>query len=54
MNGISQEEQDTIQNPKSKIQNSPKSVLYISGEESAQQIKLRSARLGAESPHFLD
>ena len=29
------------------------SVLYISGEESAQQIKLRSARLGAETPHFL-
>ncbi len=30
-----------------------KQVLYISGEESAQQIKLRSARLGAESPNFL-
>ena len=30
-----------------------RSVLYISGEESAQQIKLRSARLGAESPNFL-
>ena len=29
------------------------SVLYISGEESAQQIKLRSARLGAETPRFL-
>ena len=28
-------------------------VLYISGEESAQQIRLRSARLGAESPNFL-
>ena len=28
-------------------------VLYISGEESAQQIKLRSMRLGAESPNFL-
>lgn len=28
-------------------------VLYISGEESAQQIKLRSGRLGAESPNFL-
>ena len=28
-------------------------VLYISGEESAQQIKLRSARLGAETPRFL-
>jgi DNA repair protein RadA/Sms len=27
-------------------------VLYISGEESAQQIKLRSARLGAESAQF--
>ena len=32
---------------------SPASVLYISGEESAQQIKLRSARLGAETPNFL-
>lgn len=31
----------------------PRSVLYISGEESAQQIKLRSARLGAETPRFL-
>ncbi|HZT43976.1 MAG TPA: DNA repair protein RadA [Chthonomonadaceae bacterium] len=31
----------------------PKPVLYISGEESAQQIKLRSARLGAETPSFL-
>ncbi len=31
----------------------PKPVLYISGEESAQQIKLRSSRLGAETPHFL-
>ena len=28
-------------------------ILYISGEESAQQIKLRSMRLGAESPNFL-
>src|SRR5215472_277812 len=28
-------------------------VLYISGEESAQQIKLRSARLNAESSQFL-
>ncbi|HZP82976.1 MAG TPA: DNA repair protein RadA [Chthonomonadaceae bacterium] len=28
-------------------------VLYISGEESAQQIKLRSARLNAETPQFL-
>jgi DNA repair protein RadA/Sms len=28
-------------------------VLYISGEESAQQIRLRSGRLGAESPNFL-
>ena len=28
-------------------------VLYISGEESAQQIKLRSARLNAETPRFL-
>jgi DNA repair protein RadA/Sms len=27
-------------------------VLYISGEESAQQIKLRSGRLGAESENF--
>ena len=27
--------------------------MYISGEESAQQIKLRSARLGAETPNFL-
>ena len=31
----------------------PANVLYISGEESAQQIKLRSARLGAETPNFL-
>lgn len=30
-----------------------KTVLYISGEESAQQIKIRSARLSAETPHFL-
>jgi DNA repair protein RadA/Sms len=30
-----------------------KTVLYISGEESAQQIKLRSARLNAETPRFL-
>jgi DNA repair protein RadA/Sms len=30
-----------------------RAVLYISGEESARQIKLRSARLGAESPQFL-
>ncbi|MCX6379491.1 MAG: DNA repair protein RadA [Armatimonadetes bacterium] len=28
-------------------------VLYISGEESAEQIKLRSARLGTESANFL-
>lgn len=28
-------------------------ALYISGEESAQQIKLRSSRLTAETPHFL-
>ncbi len=28
-------------------------VLYISGEESAEQIKLRSGRLGAESANFL-
>ncbi len=28
-------------------------ALYISGEESAQQIKMRSARLGAEAPEFL-
>ncbi len=28
-------------------------ALYVSGEESAQQIRLRSARLGAESPGFL-
>ncbi|HZO88578.1 MAG TPA: DNA repair protein RadA [Chthonomonadaceae bacterium] len=28
-------------------------VLYISGEESAQQIKLRSARLNAETPQFM-
>ena len=28
-------------------------ALYISGEESAQQIKLRSARLGAINPQFL-
>ncbi|CEK20523.1 DNA repair protein RadA [Chthonomonas calidirosea] len=28
------------------------SVLYISGEESAQQIRLRSARLGAETERF--
>jgi DNA repair protein RadA/Sms len=27
-------------------------VLYVSGEESAQQIRLRSGRLGAESPAF--
>jgi DNA repair protein RadA/Sms len=31
----------------------PTSVLYISGEESAEQIKLRSARLGAETANFL-
>ena len=30
-----------------------KTVLYISGEESAQQIKIRSARLNAETPRFL-
>ncbi len=30
-----------------------RTVLYISGEESAQQIKLRSARLNAETPRFL-
>ena len=51
--GNASEEANAIQNPKSKTQNQPKPVLYISGEESAQQIKLRSARLGAESPHFL-
>ncbi|HLK55072.1 MAG TPA: DNA repair protein RadA, partial [Chthonomonadaceae bacterium] len=28
-------------------------ALYISGEESAQQIKIRSGRLGAETPDFL-
>ena len=28
-------------------------ALYVSGEESAQQIKLRSARLGANTPNFL-
>jgi DNA repair protein RadA/Sms len=32
--------------------NSPK-VLYVSGEESAQQIRLRSGRLNAESPELL-
>lgn len=31
----------------------PRPVLYISGEESAQQIKLRSGRLGAETSQFL-
>ncbi len=31
----------------------PTTVLYISGEESAEQIKLRSARLGAVTPNFL-
>src|SRR5579871_5401923 len=36
-----------------RAESSPLSVLYISGEESAQQVKLRSARLGAETPHFL-
>lgn len=37
------------------LENSPSArpALYISGEESAQQIKLRSARLGAEAPGFL-
>ena len=42
-------------NSKSATQNADtiNQVLYISGEESAQQIKLRSARLGAESPNFL-
>jgi DNA repair protein RadA/Sms len=34
-------------------QNPESSVLYISGEESAQQIKLRSGRLGASSDNFL-
>lgn len=34
-------------------QNPDNSVLYISGEESAQQIKLRSGRLSAESSNFL-
>lgn len=29
------------------------SVLYVSGEESAQQVRLRSARLGGESEHLL-
>lgn len=32
---------------------SPSPILYISGEESAQQIRMRSARLGAESDNFL-
>lgn len=31
----------------------PTTVLYISGEESAEQIKLRSTRLGAETSNFL-
>lgn len=31
----------------------PSRILYISGEESAQQIRMRSARLGAESENFL-
>jgi DNA repair protein RadA/Sms len=47
--------QSKIQNPKPRSQNpdAVNQVLYISGEESAQQIKLRSTRLGAESPNFL-
>ncbi len=35
------------------VEDGNRSVLYISGEESAQQIRLRSARLQAESPQFL-
>ncbi len=34
-------------------ENSEKPVLYLSGEESAQQIKLRSGRLGSLSDRFL-
>jgi DNA repair protein RadA/Sms len=35
------------------VRSEGRTVLYVSGEESAQQIKLRSARLGAESARFL-
>lgn len=36
-----------------KVSNDPaRSVLYISGEESAQQIKMRTQRLGAENERF--
>jgi DNA repair protein RadA/Sms len=42
-----------IQSPKLEVQNAVSTVLYISGEESAQQIKLRSQRLGALAESFL-
>src|SRR5205823_1885308 len=33
--------------------NIPRSVLYVSGEESIQQIRLRAERLGAQAEGFL-